>query len=80
MTSIDRLARTGIDLCISKIVTGKIAVHFESTYVKDGCFLCGEFGLGDTVEEAAADYIKKLEGKTIVVEPSYKNRREILFL
>ena len=66
---------------ISKIIiSDEIAVHFESAYVKDGCFLCGEFGRGDTVEEAAADYIKKLEGKTIVVEPSSKNRREILFL
>lgn len=80
MTSIDRLARVGIDLRISEIINGKIAVHFESTYVKDDCFLVGEFGRGDTVEEAASDYIRRLEGKTIVVEPSSKNKREILFL
>lgn len=80
MTSIDRLAKTNIDLEVFRIINDRTAVCFKDTYVKDGCLLVGEFGRGDTVEEAAADYIEKLQGKTIVVNPSSKNRREILFL
>lgn len=79
MTSIDKLAKSGIDLCISKIINNKISVHFDSTYIKDDCFLNGSYGVGDTVEEAAADYIKQIEGKPIVINPSSKNRREITF-
>lgn len=78
MTSIDKLAKTGIELEIRQ--TGKgILVDFKDTYVKDSCFLIDEYGRGETVEEAASNYIKNLQGKTIVVNPYSKNRRQLVF-
>lgn len=80
MTAIDRLAKTGIDLRISKNIYGKITVSFKNAYLKDACLLIGNYGRGDTVEEAALDYINALQGKTVVVNPTSKDRREIVLV
>jgi hypothetical protein len=30
--------------------------------------LSGDFGVGNTIEEATADYIKRITGKTLIIE------------
>lgn len=79
MTSIDKLAKTGIELEIRQIGE-EILVDFKDVYVKDNYFLIDKYGRGETVEEAASNYIKNLQGKIIVVNPYSENRRQLVFL
>ena len=47
---------------------GKYQVAFEDGWVRDGHAKIGVYGVGDTVEDAARDYLKKIGGHRIVVE------------
>lgn len=71
-----RLLKSNNHLEVFQIINGKIGVNFSNCWVKDDCFLIGEFGRGDTFEEACEDYIDKIQGKTLVFE-EYGRRREV---
>lgn len=47
---------------------GKYQVAFEDGWMRDGHAKIGIYGVGDTVEEAAIDYLRKIGGHRIVVE------------
>ena len=47
---------------------GKYQVAFEDGWVRDGHAKIGMYGVGNTVEEAARDYLRKIGGHRIVVE------------
>ena len=53
----------------------KITINFIRGYVSDYPFLIGKHGVGSTVEEAAEDYYRQIQGKKIVID-SPNNRRE----
>lgn len=45
----------------------QIIVYCDSVYIKEGNFLIGSFGKGNTIIEAIADYLSQLRGKTVVI-------------
>ena len=47
---------------------GKYQVAFEDGWVRDGHAKVGTYGVGNTVEEAAMDYLRKIGGHRIVIE------------
>lgn len=47
---------------------GKYQVAFEDGWVRDGHAKIGVYGVGDTVEDAARDYLRKIGGHRIVIE------------
>lgn len=57
-----------------------IAVSYTNAEVKDGYFLIGTFGVGNTFEDACEDYISKVRGKTLVFGACTKNRKEVRVL
>jgi hypothetical protein len=79
MKASERLLNTEYSLVVFKMVNGKIGVHFENCEVKDECFLIGEFGRGNTFEEACENYLERLQGKTLVFN-AYGNRKEVVLI
>ena len=79
LTASERLLRSGNRLEVFQMIDGRIGVHFQNCEVKDGCFLIGAFGRGNTFEEACEDYIKEIQGKTLVFE-EYGKRREVILI
>lgn len=80
MTALETLVNTGFNLQIRKNeYSGQYQVDFPEWYVKDGIVLCGTWGGGQTIEEAAADYLGKIKNQTLVSGMG-KNRKEIKFL
>lgn len=52
--------------------------HFKNVESKDGCILSGEFGNGDTPEEAIVNYANSISGKLLVLHAGNpKKRKEI---
>ena len=81
MNSIDRLANTTLSLIVEKtVLDNKFIVYFKDTYVSDGCVLIGIYGIGDSAEEAAADYYEQIKGKKLIANPSSKTRKEVIVL
>lgn len=75
-TAEDLLLLSGFKrLMVWRITGGEIGVCFESCEVKDGMFLNGTYGTGNTISEACEDYLKKIRGKTLVFN-SYADYRE----
>ena len=64
---IDALAKVE-DVTVSTQFDGKYQVAFEDGWMRDGHAKIGIYGVGNTVEEAAMDYLKKIGGHRIVVE------------
>lgn len=79
LTASKRLLRTGNRLEVFEIINGKIGVHFQNCEVRDGCFLVGSFGRGNTFEEACEDYINEIQGKTLVFN-EYGQKREVILI
>ena len=79
MKASERLLNTEYSLVVFKMVNGKIGVHFENCEVKDGCFLIGAFGRGNTFEEACENYLEQIQGKTLVFN-IYGNRKEVVLI
>lgn len=79
MKASERLLRTENYLTVFKMINGKIGVHFENCEVKDGCFLIGTFGRGNTFEEACENYLEQIQGKTLVFN-IYGNRKEVVLI
>lgn len=67
-------------LSVGKNINGKVYVHYERCDVKDGCFLIGNYGAGNSFEEACEDYLNKISGKTIVFNAESSNREEVKVL
>lgn len=64
---IDALAKVE-DVTVRTQFDGKYQVAFEDGWMRDGHAKIGIYGVGDTVEEAAIDYLRKIGGHRIVVE------------
>ena len=79
MKASERLLNTENSLVVFKMINGKIGVHFENCEVKDGCFLIGTFGRGNTFEEACENYLEQIQGKTLVFN-TYGNRKEVVLI
>lgn len=63
---------------ISKqIVNDRIHVSFENCEIKNGIFLSGCYGIGDTISEACEDYLKQIRNKTLVFNAYSEHRKEI---
>lgn len=78
---IDRLANTTLSLIVGKrIIDNKFTVYFKDTYISDGCVLIGTSGIGESAEEAAANYYEKIKGKKLIANPSSKTRKEVIVL
>ena len=56
------------DVIISTDFKGRYQVSFDRSWVKDGSALFGKYGTGDTVEEAAEDYLRQISGQRILTE------------
>lgn len=67
-------------LSVGKNIKGKVYVHYERCDVKDGCFLIGSYGIGNSFEEACEDYLNKISGKTVVFNAESSNREEVKVL
>ena len=81
MISIEELVRSAQKtLQIHSAYDGRIIVAFEHCDVKDGFFLAGEYGVGNTVAEAVDDYVRKISGKKLVFNAGTKHRTEATFI
>lgn len=59
------------DLQVGRDCNNKIMVKYDhGCWVKDGYFLSGSCGRGNTFEEACADYLNIISGKTLVFNPN----------
>ena len=67
-------------LKVGRNINGKVYVHYERCDVKDGCFLIGTYGTGNSFEEAREDYLNKISGKTIVFNALSSDREEVKVL
>ena len=66
--SLNKLLDLGLeDVKIWKLYNGTIGLAYNNCCVVDGDWLTGAFGNGDTIEEAADDYVKKINGKFLVL-------------
>ena len=83
MTAFERLINTGYHLDAFQWDNGRergIGVCFQNSEIKDGMFLVGEYGRGQTFEEACEDYIRHVSGKTIVFHACTNGRKEVIFI
>lgn len=64
---IDALAKVE-DVTVRTQFDGKYQVCFEDSWMLDGAAKIGNYGVGDTVEDAARDYLRKIGGHRIVIE------------
>lgn len=83
MTAFERLLNTDYHLDVFQWNNGRergISVHFQDAEIKDGMFLVGTFGSGQTFEEACEDYIRQISGKTLVFHAYTDHRKEIIFV
>ena len=83
MTAFERLINTGYHLDVFQLDNGiekGIGVCFQNSEIKDGIFLVGEYGIGQTFEEACEDYIRQISGKTIVFHAYTDSRKEVIFI
>lgn len=83
MTAFERLLSTGYHLDVFQWNDGRergIGVCFQNSEIKDGMFLVGEYGRGQTFEEACEDYIHKISSKTLVLHAYTDHRKEVVFI
>lgn len=83
MTAFERLLNTGMHLDVFRWKNEKdsgIGVHFVRAEIKERGFLAGEFGKGQTIEEACEDYIKIISGKTLVFNAFTDYSKEVIFV
>ena len=65
---------------VRRVPDGKITVSYQRCEVKDGHFLRGTYGIGETFQEACEDYFSQLHGKTLVFNAYTSSREEIRVL
>ena len=56
----------------------RFSADFESAEIKGNSVLIGEYGNGNTPNEAINNYLDKIKGKTIVLQAGTDYRREFL--
>lgn len=66
--------------CIKTRNETAITVCYQDCDVKDGCFLKGEYGVGQTFEEACENYLNLIRGKTLVFNACSDARHEVKVL
>lgn len=74
------LSLKGERITVWKRNDSKIIVSYDDAEVKDGLFLISLYGEGDTVNEAAKNYFKKIRGKTLVFRACSNERKEVTVL
>ena len=74
--ALSRLLNLPARLQTWRLPDGNIAVSFEYTSIAEGGFLIGTFGVGVSFYDACENYLKKISGKTLVVESPFSTRRE----
>ena len=83
MKAFERLLNTGYHLDVFRWNDGReqgIGVYFKDSEIKDGMFLVGDYGSGQTFEEACEDYVRKISGKTIIFHAYTDSRKEVTFI
>lgn len=70
----------GRHLEVFRLPNGSIGVKYEDAEIKDGIFLIGEYGVGQTFDTACDDYLNKLRGKTLIFDAAASNRKEVTVL
>ena len=68
---------TGCNLIVGEDLNGNTYCNLDDCYIKKGVALDGTHGRGKDLIDAIGDYLEFVNGKTIVVHPSGKNRKEI---
>ena len=68
---------TGCNLIVGETASGNMYCHLDDCYIKDGVALDGSPGKGKDLIDSVADYLDLVKGKTLVVHPSSKDRKEI---
>lgn len=63
-----------------KVSSGEIAVAYKNCDVKDGQFLIGTYGTGQTFTEACENYLGQIHGKTLVFNAYSCRRKEVRVL
>lgn len=63
-------------IMIFKDSNGNACVSHQYCDVKEGCTLKSICGRGNTVEEAAYDYIRRIAGEILVFHAESSNRKE----
>lgn len=80
MKDIERLLSLGKHLEVWKLPSEEIAVAYQDCFIKDGMFGVGMFGVGESFDEACADYIQKIAGQTLVFDGLLQKREEVRVL
>lgn len=78
MDAFQRLLNFPERLEVWRIPNGNVAVAFSGTSIKGVGVLICTFGVGISFYEACDDYLRKISGKTLVVESN--PRREYIVL
>lgn len=65
---------------VFKDMDGNVCVEYRGCDVKDGYFLRGVVGRGNTFEEACEDYLKQIRGKILVFNAYSDSRKEVKVL
>ena len=77
---IDRLINSGFDVVISRQKNGNIHIYFKDMVIRRGAVLITEYGIGDTVEEAAKDYIRIITGAPLYEKNDFDGKVEYRFV
>lgn len=80
MSAVDTLLSLGKVLVVDKDAYGKICVEYQMGWIKDGCMLIGDCGRGESFDEACRDYVRKIQGKTLVFTNFGEKREEVKVL
>lgn len=59
------------------VYNGIYVVRFFDSWVKDGNFLVDVVGTGSTFEDACFDYINKIGGKNLVLNPNGEREKRV---
>lgn len=81
MNAVDKLLSLDLHpLVVRKDIKGQIMVDYCDCGVKDGYFLRGITGRGDTFEEACEDYLNQITGKTLIFNPNTDSEKRVTVL
>lgn len=71
---------TGKPLVVDVDINDKIFCYQNDVYTKDGNALEGTVGRDTYLMHAISNYLDNLAGKTLVINPTGENRKEILVM
>lgn len=76
----DRLVNSGFDVVISRQKNGNIHICFKDMVIRRNAVLITEYGIGDTIEEAAKDYIRIITGASLCEKNDFDGKVEYRFV